>query len=64
MYHLKKYHKLGLKSSHRMSMLDNMIASVLEHGAIVTTIVKAKALRPYLERFLTKVKNNSNNFRV
>ena len=64
MRHKKKYLKLNRKTSHRMSMLDNMVASVIEHGAIVTTVSKAKALRPYFERVLTKVKNNLNSLDV
>ncbi len=64
MRHKKKYLKLNRKTSHRMSMLDNMVASVIEHGAIVTTVSKAKALRPYFERVLTKVKNNIDSLEV
>ena len=59
MDHGKKYKKLGRKSSHRISMLNNMTCSLLLHNKIVTTLTKAKCLRPYVEReFVTPAKKS------
>lgn len=65
MDHGKKYGKLGRRSEHRMSMLNNMVRSMLLNGKMVTTITKAKALRPYLEReFVTPIKRNGSSLAV
>lgn len=37
-------------------MLSNMGASLIEHGRIETTLTKAKALRPFIEKVITKAK--------
>ena len=37
-------------------MLSNLAASLIEHGRIQTTLTKAKALRPFVERVITKAK--------
>lgn len=55
-------HRLGLRklnrtSSHRLAMLRNMIASLLRHEAIKTTLPKAKELRRVAEPILTLGKN-------
>ncbi len=57
-------HRLGLRklnrtSSHRLAMLRNMIASLLRHEAIKTTLPKAKELRRVAEPILTLGKNPS-----
>jgi large subunit ribosomal protein L17 len=41
---------------HRESMLSNMAASLILHGRIQTTLTKAKALRPFIEKVVTKAK--------
>ncbi len=55
MRHLKAHRKLGRTTEHRMSMLRNMATSLInadkEH--IVTTIQKAKELRPFVEKVIT-----------
>lgn len=56
MRHRKAGFKLGRTSSHRQAMLRNMAASLFEHGQIVTTIPKAKALQPFVEKIVTKAK--------
>ncbi|MEM7516806.1 MAG: 50S ribosomal protein L17, partial [Planctomycetota bacterium] len=43
-------------SSHRKAMLRNMAASLFEHGQITTTLPKAKALQPFVEKIVTKAK--------
>jgi len=41
---------------HRRAMLSNLAASLIEHGRIQTTLTKAKALRPFIEKTITKAK--------
>lgn len=45
--------KLNRTSSHRKAMFANMAASLLQHEQIVTTLPKAKDLRPIVERLIT-----------
>ncbi len=56
MRHRKAGYKLGRTTAHRQAMLRNMAASLFEHGQIVTTVPKAKALRPFVEKIVTKAK--------
>jgi len=53
MRHRKKGRKLGRTSAHRKAMFRNMSASLLEHGAVVTTEAKAKELRRHVEPLIT-----------
>ncbi|ALC05042.1 50S ribosomal protein L17 [Corynebacterium deserti GIMN1.010] len=55
----KKGARLGGSASHQKKILSNLAASLFEHGAIKTTDAKAKALRPYAEKLITKAKNGS-----
>ena len=48
--------RLGTDSSHEKAMLGNLIASLIAAEAIVTTEAKAKALRPIVEKCVTKAK--------
>ena len=56
MRHRKAGFKLNRTASHRQAMLRNMAASLFEHGQIVTTIPKAKALKPFVEKIVTKAR--------
>jgi len=56
MRHGMGHKKLNRTSSHRTSMFANMAASLIKHEQIVTTLPKAKALRPVVERLLTLAK--------
>ena len=47
---------MGVTREHRRAMLSNLAASLIEHGRIQTTLTKAKALRPFVERVITKAK--------
>jgi large subunit ribosomal protein L17 len=51
--------KLGRTSSHRNAMFRNQLASLIENERIVTTLPKAKELRPLIERLITLGKNDS-----
>jgi len=48
--------KLGRTSSHRRALMRNMATSLFLHERISTTLVKAKALRPYAEKIITQAK--------
>lgn len=52
----KKGPRLGGSASQQKHLLSNMAASLFEHGAIKTTDAKAKLLRPYAEKIITKAK--------
>jgi large subunit ribosomal protein L17 len=51
--------RLNRTSSHRKAMLRSMACSLLEHERIVTTLPKAKELRPVVEKIITLGKNSS-----
>lgn len=55
MRHLKAHRKLNRTSAHRKAMLRNMATSLInaENEYIVTTIQKAKELRPFVEKAIT-----------
>ncbi len=53
MRHLVAHRKLGRTSSHRKALLRNLCTSFVIHERIVTTLPKAKELRPYAERAIT-----------
>ena len=48
--------KLNRTSSHRKAMLANMSAALIKHEQIVTTLPKAKELRPIVEKLITLAK--------
>ena len=56
MRHGYAHRKLGRTSSHRTAMFANMAASLIKHEQIVTTLPKAKELRPFVERLVTLAK--------
>ncbi|MEM0907284.1 MAG: 50S ribosomal protein L17 [Pseudomonadota bacterium] len=56
MRHKKSGRKLNRTSSHRLAMFANMSASLIEHEQIVTTLPKAKELRPFVEKLVTLAK--------
>ena len=53
MRHGKAHRKLGRTTSHRTAMFANMSASLIKHEQIVTTLPKAKELRPIVEKLIT-----------
>jgi large subunit ribosomal protein L17 len=53
MRHRSKNRQLSRTSEHRRAMLSNMASSLFQHGAVVTTVAKAKELRPVAERLIT-----------
>ena len=52
----KKGPRLGGSPSHQRLILSNLATQLFEHGRITTTEAKARTLRPYAERLITKAK--------
>ena len=59
MRHRRAGRKLNKTSSHRKAMFSNMASALLKHEQIVTTLPKAKELRPIVERLITLGKRGS-----
>jgi len=53
MRHAKAHRKLNRTSEHRRAMFANMAAALIKHEQIVTTLPKAKDLRPVVEKLIT-----------
>jgi large subunit ribosomal protein L17 len=56
MRHGNAHRKLGRKTQHRRAMFANMAAALVKHEQIVTTLPKAKELRPVVEKLVTLAK--------
>lgn len=52
----KRGPRLGGGPAHQKLLLANLASELFRHGRIKTTLAKAKALRPYAERLITKAK--------
>ena len=59
MRHRLSGRKLNRTSSHRAAMLSNMTVSLVLNEQIKTTVQKAKELRPYIEKLITKARDSS-----
>ena len=59
MRHGKTIAKLGRTSSHRKALMKNLATNLLKREKITTTIDKAKAIRPYVEKLITRAKESS-----
>ena len=53
MRHRKAGYKLGRNTSHRRAMLRNLVTSIILEDRVETTITKAKAARPHVEKLVT-----------
>jgi large subunit ribosomal protein L17 len=53
MRHGKVHRKLNRKPEHRRAMFANMAAALIKHEQIMTTLPKAKDLRPVVEKLIT-----------
>jgi len=56
MRHAMKGRKFSRKSAHRKAMFENLALALIKHEQIVTTLPKAKDLRPVVERLVTLAK--------
>lgn len=53
MRHQKHSNQLGVKKEHRAALMANLASALIHEGRIKTTLKKAKALRPFVERLIT-----------
>jgi large subunit ribosomal protein L17 len=63
MRHGDKNNNLSRTASHRKALLSNLACQLFMHKKIITTLAKAKALRPYTEPLITKAKENTTHQR-
>ena len=56
MRHMRAGYRLGRTTAHRASTLRHIAAGLFEHGQVVTTIPKAKAVQPMVEKIVTLAK--------
>lgn len=59
MRHRNKGRSLSRTPSHRLALLRNLSISIIKYGAIHTTLPKAKEVRRFLEKLITKAKHNT-----
>jgi len=65
MRHKHGYRKLSRTSAHRKALLKNLSIALIANGRIETTLPKAKELRAYIEKLITKAKvGDFNSHRV
>lgn len=56
MRHGHGYRKLGRTSTHRAALLKNLSIAIIKNGKIETTLEKAKELRSYIEKLITRAR--------
>ena len=59
MRHRNAGRKLSRNTSHRRALLRNLVTSLLEHGRLMTTLPKAKEIRPLAEKMITLGKRDT-----
>jgi large subunit ribosomal protein L17 len=63
MRHKKLGRRFGRQSGHRQAMFSNMVASLIQHEQIVTTLAKAKDLKRVMDKYITLAKRGDLNSR-
>jgi large subunit ribosomal protein L17 len=56
MRHRNAGRTLGRSPTHRLALFRNLTRALFEHGRIITTVAKAKEVRPFVERLITIAK--------
>src|SRR5262245_39942203 len=59
MRHLKAGRRLGRNAAHRKALFRNLALALFRHERIVTTVAKAKEVRPFVERLITLAKRGT-----
>src|SRR5262245_44986241 len=59
MRHLKAGRKLNRNAAHRAALMRNLACALIDHGRIITTVAKAKELRPFVEKLITLAKKGT-----
>ena len=59
MRHRKAGRKLGRNQTHRIALFRNLTAALIQHERIITTLPKAKAVRPFIEKLITLARENT-----
>ena len=63
MKHLKKHRKFGRETGQRKALIRALSHNLIVYKKIKTTEAKAKELRPYIEKIITKAKNDTSESR-
>lgn len=63
MRHMTKKHTLGKAQDQRKALLRSLATELFVHGEIITTMARAKALKPYAEQIITLAKKGDLNSR-
>jgi large subunit ribosomal protein L17 len=59
MRHKKAGKHLGRNATHRVALYRNLTMALIRHERIITTLPKAKAVRPFVEKLITMAKQNT-----
>jgi large subunit ribosomal protein L17 len=59
MRHRRAGRKLNRNATHRLALYRNLTAALIQHERIITTLPKAKAVRPFVEKIITLAKRNT-----
>lgn len=59
MRHRRAYRKLGRPTQQRVALLRALAAALLRHGKVTTTEAKAKELRPFVEKLVSKAREDT-----
>jgi large subunit ribosomal protein L17 len=59
MRHRKAGKKLGRNGTHRLALYRNLTMALIRHERIITTVQKAKAVRPFVEKLITLARKNT-----
>ena len=59
MRHLKAGRQLGRNAEHRLALMRNLTIALIQHERIITTVEKAKEVRPFVEKLITLAKKGT-----
>src|SRR2546423_15652762 len=59
MRHLKAGRQLGRNAEHRLALMRNLTMALILHERIITTVEKAKEVRPFVEKLITLAKRGT-----